>query len=117
MLGKPRQIGTTSVIGLATAIENIFKKNNFTKFITEDKDTGEEIFNDKILYPYFQLPKWFRPEEPLNFTNNIFRISQNSGGKNSRKARKGFRKGNIGQKRSKKSCQRHSGWEFSLLQS
>ena len=89
MLGKPRQIGTTSVIGLATAIENIFKKNNFTKFITEDKDTGEEIFNDKILYPYFQLPKWFRPEEPLNFTNNIFRISQNSGGKNSRKARKG----------------------------
>ncbi len=89
ILGKPRQIGTTSIIGLATAIENIFKKNNFTKFITEDKDTGTEIFNDKILYPYFQLPKWFRAEDPLNFTNNLFKISQNSGGAGSRKARKG----------------------------
>lgn len=60
MLGKGRQIGSTSVIGLAAMFKTILNRNYYMKFITEDEKTGEEIFVDKIKYPFNELPAIFR---------------------------------------------------------
>ena len=86
ILGKPRQVGCSSIIGMAANFEMILKKNNFTKFISEDKDTGTEIFNDKILYAYSQLPTWFKPMI-LNDRDNLFRISQSNKNNNKKDKR------------------------------
>jgi hypothetical protein len=59
--GKGRQIGWTSIMGLLVNKKMVFQPNYYIKFVTEDKDTGEEIFNDKIKYPFGALPKWMRP--------------------------------------------------------
>ena len=60
--GKPRQIGFTSIMGLLALKMMIFQSNYYVKFVTEDKDTGEEIFNDKIKYPFGALPRWMMPK-------------------------------------------------------
>lgn len=59
--GKGRQIGFTSIMGLLALLRLIFQPNYYIKFVTEDKDTGEEIFTDKIKYPFGALPKWMMP--------------------------------------------------------
>lgn len=59
--GKGRQIGWTSIMGLLALKKLIFQPNYYIKFVTEDKDTGEEIFNDKIKYPFGAIPKWMSP--------------------------------------------------------
>lgn len=88
MLGKPRQIGSSSIIGMAAMFEMILKKNHFIKFIAEDKNTGDEIFNDKILYPYGQLDGWWKPIKPLNDRDGLFKISQSKGSNKSKQANK-----------------------------
>ena len=75
MLGKPRQIGSTSALGIAGICKTICKPNHYLKFITEDKDTGLEIFRDKIMFPFSQLPEFMKPEV-LNDRENLFSINQ-----------------------------------------
>ena len=60
--GKGRQIGWTSIMGLLAVKKMIFQSNYYIKFVTEDKDTGEEIFSDKIKYPFGALPRWMMPK-------------------------------------------------------
>lgn len=60
--GKGRQIGFTSIMGLLALLRLIFQPNYYIKFVTEDKETGEEIFTDKIKYPFGALPKWLMPK-------------------------------------------------------
>jgi hypothetical protein len=60
--GKGRQIGFTSIMGLLALKKLIFQPNYYIKFVTEDKDTGEEIFNDKIKYPFGAMPRWMMPK-------------------------------------------------------
>ncbi len=60
--GKGRQIGFTSIMGLLALKKLIFQPNYYIKFVTEDKDTGEEIFNDKIKYPFGAIPRWMMPK-------------------------------------------------------
>jgi hypothetical protein len=59
--GKGRQIGFTSAMGLAALKKLLIQNNYYIKFITEDKETGEEIFNDKIKYPFGALTSWLQP--------------------------------------------------------
>lgn len=59
--GKGRQIGFTSAIGLFAVKKLVFSANFFLKFISEDEDTSEEIFTDKIKYPFSALPSWMKP--------------------------------------------------------
>lgn len=59
--GKGRQIGFTSAMGLCALKKLLVQVNYYIKFITEDQDTGEEIFEDKIKYPFGALPKWLQP--------------------------------------------------------
>jgi len=60
--GKGRQIGWTSIMGLLAINRLVFQANYYIKFVTEDKETGEEIFNDKIKYPFGALPRWMMPK-------------------------------------------------------
>ena len=59
--GKGRQIGFTSAMGLFATKKLVFSHNYFMKFISEDEDTSEEIFNDKIKYPFSVLSNWMKP--------------------------------------------------------
>ena len=60
--GKGRQIGWTSIMGLLAVKKLIFQPNYYIKFVTEDKDTGEEIFSDKVKYPFGAIPRWMMPK-------------------------------------------------------
>lgn len=60
--GKGRQIGFTSAMGLFATKKLVFSFNYFMKFISEDEDTSEEIFVDKIKYPFTALPSWMKPQ-------------------------------------------------------
>ena len=60
-IGKGRQIGLTSALGMYGIKKMIFQPNFYIKFIATDEDTTEEIFTDKIKYPFGELPLWLRP--------------------------------------------------------
>lgn len=61
-IGKPRQIGATSTIGALAIAKTMFNRNHFIKFVTENEEKGKEIFEDKIKYPFAELPWWMRDE-------------------------------------------------------
>lgn len=61
-LGKPRQIAATSTLGACAMAKTVFRRNHFIKFITENDTKGQEIFEDKIKYPFAELPWWMRDE-------------------------------------------------------
>lgn len=61
-LGKPRQIAATSTLGGCALKRTVFRRNHFIKFITENDSKGQEIFEDKIKYPFAELPNWMRDD-------------------------------------------------------
>ena len=52
MIGKARQIGFTSTLGLLACKRLNFMPSYYTKFITKEKEKGEEIFRDKIRWAF-----------------------------------------------------------------
>lgn len=72
-LGKPRQIAATSTLGGCGLKKILFSPNFFLKFITQDKLKGEEIFEDKIKYPFAELPDWMKPVV-RNDRDNLFAL-------------------------------------------
>ena len=60
-IGKPRQIFASTTMGLYALKKILLQSNFFMKFIAEDADTVEEIFRDKIKYPFAELPTWLKP--------------------------------------------------------
>jgi hypothetical protein len=80
MMGKPRQIAATSTLGGIATAKMILNRNFFIKFITMDKDSGIEIFEDKIKFPFGELPNWMKPEVS-NDRDNLFRLSKSTGSK------------------------------------
>jgi len=79
-IGKPRQIAATSTLGGIAMLKLILNKNFFIKFITQDKETGVEIFEDKIKYPFSELPSWMKPSVS-NDRDNLFKLSRKTGKK------------------------------------
>jgi len=67
MIGKARQIGFTTTMGLAAMSRASFRKSYFTKFITHKREKGEEIFRDKIRWGFGKIPPWL-VEEPHSDT-------------------------------------------------
>lgn len=87
-MGKPRQIAATTTLGGLALVRTMTVKNYFIKMIAQDKDKVEEIFEDKIKYPYSELPEWLWME-PLNDRDSLFALGQKKskgrkGGVNSR---------------------------------
>lgn len=60
MIGKARQIGFTSTVGLLATIRANFTPSYFVKFITHTESKGIEIFNDKIQWPFGRIPDYLR---------------------------------------------------------
>jgi intein/homing endonuclease len=73
MLGKARQIGFTTTMGLAAAKRINFNYSYYVKFITHTKEKGEEIFRDKIRWGFGQIEPWIR-EEAFNDAHNILSL-------------------------------------------
>jgi hypothetical protein len=77
MVGKPRQIGFTTVLG-GCGIKRInLHKSYFVKFITHTKEKGEEIFEDKIKWAFGRLPSWYR-QAVYNDSHSILGLKEKS---------------------------------------
>ncbi len=82
IIGKPRQPGLTSMVSIIAMNRIVSRKNYFIKFITEDlKDTGHEIFEDKLKFAFYSLDDWFIPAtngvpDVLNDRDNLFRVGR-----------------------------------------
>lgn len=72
-IAKGRQQAATTTLMSLDVKDVIFKPNHFMKFICEDEDKTTEIFEDKLKYPFSQLPDWMRPI-PKNERDNLFVI-------------------------------------------
>lgn len=83
MMGKPRQIAATSTLAGIAMFKMIFRKNYFIKMIAQDKDKVIEIFEDKIKYPFGELPEWMKPSVS-NDRDNLFRLGKKTSKKGSR---------------------------------
>ena len=72
-MGKGRQMAaTTTVAGLALG-RLISTKNFFIKMIAQDKEKVQEIFDDKIKFPFAELPEWLH-QPVLNDRDNLLYI-------------------------------------------
>lgn len=83
-LGKPRQIAATSTLGALGKKKIIFNRNMFLKMIAQDKDKVQEIFDDKIKYPFGELPVWMKPSV-FNDRDNILTLKKKSEKKGTKK--------------------------------
>jgi hypothetical protein len=83
-IAKGRQIAATTTLMACDVKDAVFKRNYFMKFITEDQEKAEEIFEDKLKYAFSELPYWMRPNV-ANERDNLFRLGY--------KEEKGDRKG------------------------
>jgi hypothetical protein len=75
---KGRQIAATTTLMACDVKDMIFKKNHFMKFITEDQEKAEEIFEDKLKYAFSQLPVWMKPDVQ-NERDNYFKLGKKDG--------------------------------------
>ena len=83
-IGKARQIAATTTIGGLGVCKLISTKNYFIKMIAQDKEKVQEIFDDKIKYPFAALPDWLH-QNVLNDRDNLLSLG--------RKTQKGKRGG------------------------
>lgn len=83
MIGKPRQIAATSTLGGVALCKVLFRRNFFLKLVAQDKDKTIEIFEDKIKYPFSELPNWMKPEVS-NDRENLLRFSKKTEKKGSK---------------------------------
>lgn len=72
---KGRQIAATTTLMACDVKDMVFKTNHFMKFITEDKDKAEEIFEDKLKFVFSELPFWMKPNV-LNERDNLFKLGE-----------------------------------------
>lgn len=75
---KGRQIAATTTFMALDVRDMIFKKNHFMKFITEDQEKAEEIFEDKLKYAFSELPYFMKPNV-LNERDNYFKLGNKEG--------------------------------------
>lgn len=72
-IGKGRQMAATTTVGGLALAKLLSNKNFFIKMIAQDKEKVQEIFDDKIKFPFSELPDWMRPEV-LNDRDNLLYI-------------------------------------------
>lgn len=72
-MGKGRQMAATTTIAGLALCKLITTKNFFIKMIAQDKDKVQEIFDDKIKYPFAELPPWMH-QTVLNDRDNLLYI-------------------------------------------
>jgi hypothetical protein len=61
IVGKMRQLGITSIIGIGAGCKTMYRSEWFTKYICEDDNKTRSVFEDKIKYPISQTPQYLVP--------------------------------------------------------
>lgn len=61
LIGKPRQIGSTTVIALAKIIQTMIRRNYYCKLVANKGDKSEEIFEHKVKFPLDNFPYYIKP--------------------------------------------------------
>lgn len=61
VIGKMRQLGITSIIGMGAASKTMYRREWFTKYICEDDSKTRSVFEDKIKYPISETPHYLVP--------------------------------------------------------
>lgn len=81
MIGKPRQIGSTTVIALAATIRLMLSSNGYYKLVAQKGTKSDEIFKDKIKFPFESISDYMRPTI-ANYNGNeiVFKYQKNKGG-------------------------------------
>jgi hypothetical protein len=72
-IAKGRQIAATTTLMALDVRDAVFKTNHFMKFITEDVEKAQEIFEDKLKFVFSELPWWMKPNV-LNERDNLFKL-------------------------------------------
>lgn len=81
IIGKGRQIWFSTTIG-GIAIKRVnFNTEYFVKFIAENKDKTQEIFDDKVKYPFYKLEDWMK-SSVQNDQDGLFKLAFKQYGKN-----------------------------------
>jgi hypothetical protein len=62
IFAKGRQIAASTTFGLCMLKTLVFRTNAYIKFVSQDEDKGQEIFDFKVKYPYTRLPEFMRPD-------------------------------------------------------
>jgi len=60
-IGKMRQLGITSILGMGAACKTMYRQEWFTKYICENDEKTRDVFEDKIKYPISQTPIYLTP--------------------------------------------------------
>ena len=81
---KGRQMAYTTTKQLCNLKSVMFRKNSFILFVCEDKLKAEQIFEQKLKFPYSKLPDWFK-QAVSNDGSTIFKLGE--------KEKKGDREG------------------------
>lgn len=81
IIGKPRQIGLSTIFGVIGMNRVLSRKNYFLKFIAENTTTSEEIFEDKIKFSFYSLDGWFQPStagkpDVVNDRDRLFKVGR-----------------------------------------
>ncbi len=61
---KARQLGFTTLACLIALDEVLFNKNHNAAIIAHTRDAAVRIFEDKVKFPYSNLPQWLQDERP-----------------------------------------------------
>lgn len=61
VIGKMRQLGITSILGMGAASKTMYRREWFTKYICEDDSKTRSVFEDKIKYPISETPHYLVP--------------------------------------------------------
>lgn len=78
MIGKARQVGFTTLMGLIAQKSINFNNSYYAKFVTHSKPKGEEIFRDKIQWGFSKsIPDWLR-EKSHNFSGTVLSLEERS---------------------------------------
>lgn len=72
---KGRQMAYTTTKQLCNLKSVMFRKNSFILFVTEDKTKAEQIFEQKLKFPYSKLPDWFK-QSVSNDSGTIFKLGE-----------------------------------------
>ena len=78
LFGKPRQIGSTTIIALAQILKTMVTRNYYCKLVAQKGRKSEEIFNHKVKFPIENFTGHIKPTTAnYNGQEVIFKFKEN----------------------------------------
>lgn len=84
LIGKPRQIGSTTVITLAQIIKTMIRRNYYCKLVAQKGSKSEEIFTHKVKFPLENFSHFIKPTiSNYNGQQIVFKYQESKGASSS----------------------------------